>query len=43
MYKELGKLRKVKDLEKEISRLKAFSENILEDEYLMNKFHVDRY
>lgn len=43
IYKELGKLRKVKTIEKEITRLKAFSENILEDEYLMNKYHVDKY
>jgi tetratricopeptide (TPR) repeat protein len=43
IYKELGKLRKVKDIEKEISRLKSFSENIVEDEYLMSKFHVDKY
>jgi tetratricopeptide (TPR) repeat protein len=43
IFKELGKLRKVKAIEKEITRLKAFSENILEDEYLMNKFHVDKY
>jgi tetratricopeptide (TPR) repeat protein len=43
IYKELGKLGKVKVIEKEIIRLKAFSENIIEDEYLMNKFHVDKY
>ncbi|MHA1669272.1 MAG: tetratricopeptide repeat protein [Promethearchaeota archaeon] len=43
IYKELGELRKAKDIEKEISRIKAFSENILEDEYLMNKFNVDKY
>ena len=43
IYKELGKLRKLNAIEKEISRLKAFSENILEDEYLMNKFNIDKY
>ncbi len=43
IYKGLGKLKKVQDIEKEISRLKAFSEKILEDEYLMNKFNVDKY
>ena len=43
IYKGLGKLKKVKDIEKEITRLKAFSEKILEDEYLMNKFNVDKY
>ena len=43
MYRELGKLRKEKDIVQEINRLKAFSEEILEDEYIMNKFHVDNY
>lgn len=43
IYNELGKLRKVKDIEKEVTRLITFSENILEDEYLMNKFNVDKY
>ena len=43
MFHELGKLRKEKELKKEITRLKSFSKNILEDEYLMNKFHVDKY
>ena len=43
IFKDLGNLRKVKEIEKEITRLKAFSETIIEDEYLMNKFHVDKY
>lgn len=43
IYRDLGKLSKLKVIEKEISRLKTFSEDILEDEYLMNKFNVDKY
>ena len=43
IYRDLGKLSNVKAIEKEITRLKAFSEDILENEYLMNKFNVDKY
>ena len=43
IYHELGKLRKEKDIKKEIVRLKSFSKNIYEDEYLRNKFQVDKY
>ena len=43
MFHELGKLRKEKELKKEITRLKSFSKNILEDEYFRNKFHIDKY
>ena len=43
IYHELGKLRKEKDIRKEVVRLKSFSKNIYEDEYLMNKFQVDKY
>ncbi|NVM46390.1 MAG: tetratricopeptide repeat protein [Candidatus Lokiarchaeota archaeon] len=43
VFHELGKLRKQKDVIKEIDRLKAFSKEIVEDEYIMNKFHVDNY
>ncbi|MHA1106423.1 MAG: tetratricopeptide repeat protein [Promethearchaeota archaeon] len=43
IYNELGELKKVETIEKEITRLKAFSEKILEDEYLMSKFNVDKY
>ncbi|MHA1660739.1 MAG: tetratricopeptide repeat protein [Promethearchaeota archaeon] len=42
IFRELGKLKKVKDIEKEISRLKEFSREIVEDEYIMNKFHIDK-
>jgi len=43
IFHELGKLRKEKDIKKEISRLDAFSKEMVEDEYIMNKFHVDKY
>ncbi|MFX1339494.1 MAG: hypothetical protein ACFFDK_12850 [Promethearchaeota archaeon] len=43
VFRELGKLRKCKEIEKEISRLNDFSKDIFEDEYLRNKFHIDKY
>ncbi|MFX1569508.1 MAG: tetratricopeptide repeat protein [Promethearchaeota archaeon] len=43
LYQELGKLRKVKEIKKEISRLKAFSKEMVEDEYYLHKFNVDKY
>jgi tetratricopeptide (TPR) repeat protein len=43
IFRELGKLRICKDIEKEVFRLNEFSKEIFEDEYLMSKFHVDKY
>ncbi|MHA1985678.1 MAG: tetratricopeptide repeat protein [Promethearchaeota archaeon] len=43
VFQDLGKLRKVKDISKEISRLKEFSKEMVEDEYIMHKFNVDKY
>ncbi|MFX1343722.1 MAG: hypothetical protein ACFFBC_05225 [Promethearchaeota archaeon] len=43
IFKDLGKLRRVKDITKEINRLKEFSKEMVEDEYYLNKFHVDKY
>ena len=43
LYQELGKLRKVKEIKKEITRLKAFSKEMVEDEYILHKFNVDKY
>ncbi len=43
IFHEMGKLRKEKGVITEINRLKAFSKQIVEDEYIMNKFHVDNY
>ncbi len=43
LYQELGKLRNVKEIKKEITRLKAFSKEMVEDEYILHKFNVDKY
>jgi tetratricopeptide (TPR) repeat protein len=43
IFRELGKLRICKEIEKEVSRLNEFSKQIVEDEYLMSKFHVDKF
>jgi len=43
VFQGLGKLRKVKEIKKEISRLEEFSREMVEDEYYLNKFHVDKY
>jgi tetratricopeptide (TPR) repeat protein len=43
LYQELGKLRRVKDINKEIDRLKEFSKEMVEDEYILQKFNVDKY
>lgn len=43
MFQELGKLRKVKEIKKEIDRLNEFSKEMVEDEYFLHKFHVDNY
>ncbi|MFX1312817.1 MAG: tetratricopeptide repeat protein [Promethearchaeota archaeon] len=43
VFHELGKLRKVKDIKKEIKRLQEFSKEMVEDEYYLNKFNIDNY
>ena len=43
LYQELGKLRNVKEINKELTRLEAFSKEMVEDEYIMHKFNVDKY
>ena len=43
LFYELGNLKKEEEAKSEISRLKKFSEEMAEDEYIMNKFHVDNY
>jgi tetratricopeptide (TPR) repeat protein len=43
LYQELGKLRNVKEIKKELTRLEAFSKEMVEDEYLLHKFNVDKY
>ena len=42
-FRELGKLRKCKEIEKEITRLNDISQAIFEDEYLRSKFNIDKY
>ncbi|MHA1913316.1 MAG: tetratricopeptide repeat protein [Promethearchaeota archaeon] len=43
IFQDLGKLRKIKDINKEISRLNEFSKEMVEDEYMLHKFNVDKY
>ncbi len=43
IFNEMGELIKVKEIKKEISRLKEFSKEMVEDEYILQKFHVDKY
>ena len=43
VYKDMGKLRKIKDIQKELARLEEFSREMVEDEYIMQKFNVDKY
>ncbi|MHA2037767.1 MAG: tetratricopeptide repeat protein [Promethearchaeota archaeon] len=43
IFQDLGKLRNVKDITKEITRLKEFSKEMVEEEYTLHKFHVDKY
>lgn len=43
IFHELGKLSEAKEIKKEISRIKEFSKEMVEDEYILQKFHVDKY
>ncbi|NVM34075.1 MAG: tetratricopeptide repeat protein [Candidatus Lokiarchaeota archaeon] len=43
IFQELGKLRNIKEIKKEISRLQEFSKEMVEDEYMLHKFNVDKY
>ena len=43
VFQDLGKSRRVKDITKEVTRLKEFSKEMVEDEYMLNKFQVDKY
>lgn len=43
VYQKLGKLIKIKEIKKELSRLEAFSKDMVEDEYLLHKFNIDKY
>ncbi len=43
VFQDLGKSRRFKDITKEVTRLKEFSKEMVEDEFLLNKFQVDKY
>ncbi|MEE9378930.1 MAG: tetratricopeptide repeat protein [Candidatus Lokiarchaeia archaeon] len=43
IFQDLGKLKNVKEIKKEISRLQEFSREMVEDEYMLQKFNVDKY
>ena len=43
IFRELGKLKQAKDVQKQIKRLELFTKEMVEDEYLLNRFHVDKY
>ncbi|KKM98431.1 hypothetical protein LCGC14_1158030 [marine sediment metagenome] len=43
LYNKLGKLKKTNEIAREINRLKEFSKTMIEDEYLLNKYQVDKY
>jgi len=43
IFQDLGKLRNINEINKEISRLQEFSREMVEDEYIMQKFNVDKY
>ena len=43
MFHKLGKVSKEKEIKIEIERLKEFSEKIVEDEFVLNKFNLDDY
>lgn len=43
IFRDMGKLRREKDVKKEIKRLKDFSEEIVEDEYILHKFNIDKF
>lgn len=43
LFRELEKLRKVKEIQKELSRLREFSKQMVEDEYYLKEFNIDKY
>ncbi len=43
IFRELGKLRKVKEIKKELQRLSDFSKQMVEDEYYLKEFNIDKY
>lgn len=43
IFHELGKLGKAKEIQKEVDRIKSFSKQMVEEEAIMRKFHVDNF
>ena len=43
LFRELGKLRKAKEIQKEVDRLRSFSKQMVEEEAYLKKFHIDKY
>ncbi len=43
VYQDLGKLKKTKEIDKQIARLQEFSKEMVENEYYLNKFQMDSY
>ena len=43
IYKNLGKNKIVKDIQKKLKTLKEYSKEAVEEDYMLNKFHVDDF
>ncbi|MEJ2251342.1 MAG: tetratricopeptide repeat protein [Candidatus Lokiarchaeota archaeon] len=41
LFRNLGKIKKVREIEKELKRLEEVSREIVEDEYFLSKFHIN--
>jgi tetratricopeptide (TPR) repeat protein len=42
VFYDLGKRRKAKEIKNQIARLQEFSRQMAEDEFYLNKFHIDK-
>ena len=43
LFRELGKILKAKEIQNELSRLREFSKQMVEDEYYLKEFNIDKY
>jgi len=43
IFRELGKLKQTKDIQKQIKRLESFTKEMVEDEYYLKKYNADKY
>ena len=43
IFHELGKPRKAKEIQKEVDRLRSFSEEMVKEESILKKFHMDNF